>query len=223
MISNIITNIETDEPVVALTFDDGPHPIYTPKLLEILNKHHAKATFFLVGEAAEKYPDIVRLMAEAGHDIGNHSWDHKNLTRVHSRLRRLKYMWKCARATAPHSVRLFRPPYGAQNNKIQFDALMLGYKLILWNVSAQDWTLQDADDIKDKIIRRSKPGNIFLLHDAIYKTHLEDFETQFDREPMLIGLDNALSVLKDKFRFITVSEIIKTGQPVSNWPIKSMV
>ena len=222
MISNIITNIETDEPVIALTFDDGPHPIYTPKLLEILNKHHAKATFFLVGEAAEKYPDIVQLIAEADHDIGNHSWDHKNLTRVHSRLRRLRYLWKCARATAPYSVRLFRPPYGAQNNKIQFDAFMLGYKLVLWNVSAQDWILQDADEIKDKIIRRAKPGNIFLLHDAIYRTHLEDTETQFDREPMLIGLDNALDVLKNKFRFVTVSEIIKHGRPACNWPIESM-
>ena len=222
MISNIITNVETNESVIALTFDDGPHPIYTPKLLEILNKHHAKATFFLVGEAAVEYPEIVRSIAKAGHDIGNHSWNHVNLTRVNSRLRRLKYMWKCARATSPYSVRLFRPPYGAQNNKIQFDALMLGYKLILWNVSAQDWTLQDADDIKDKIIRRSKPGNIFLLHDAIYRTHLEESETQLNREPMLLGLDNALAVLKDKIQFITVSEIVKHGRPVCNWPIKSM-
>lgn len=222
MISNIITNIETDERVVALTFDDGPHPIYTPKLLEILNKHNAKATFFLVGEAAEKYPEIVRLIAKAGHDIGNHSWDHTNLKNIKSRLRRLKHLWKCAKAVKPYSTRLFRPPYGAHNNKIQFDALMLGYKLILWNVSAQDWLLQDADIIKEKIIRRSKPGNIFLLHDAIYKTHLDESETQLDREPMLVGLDAALTLLKDNIQFITVSEILKLGRPVCNWPIKNM-
>ena len=223
MISNIITNIETNAPVVALTFDDGPHPVYTPKLLKVLEKHNAKATFFLVGEAAQKYPEIVNMTAKAGHDIGNHSWNHANLTRVKSRLRRLRHMWKCSRATAPHSSRLFRPPYGAQNKNVQFDAFILGYKLILWNVSAQDWQLQDESVITEKIIKRSAPGNIFLLHDAIYRSHLEESKTQYDRDPMLAGLDNALEELKEKYRFISVSEILKCGKPVCNWPINNMI
>ena len=222
MFQNIITNVETDDRVVALTFDDGPHPVYTPKLLEILSNHNAKVTFFLVGEAVIKYPEVFHLIAEAGHDIGNHSWSHVNLTKVHSRIRRLKFMRKCSKAIAPYSKRLFRPPYGAHNRNVQLDSLILGYKLILWNVSAQDWIVQDADDITEKIIRRSAPGNIFLLHDAIYQSHLDDSKIQFDREPMLEGLDKALSELKDKFRFVTVSELIKSGRSVCNWPIKNM-
>ena len=222
MFYNIITNVKTDDRVIALTFDDGPHPIYTPKLLEILNKHDAKATFFLIGEAVTKYPDVFQLIVEAGHEIGNHSWSHVNLTRVRSRFRRLHLIRKCSKVIAPYSKRLFRPPYGAHNGKIQFDSLILGYKLILWNVSAQDWTLQDADDIAEKIIRRTAPGNIFLLHDAIYKSHLDNTKTQFNRDPMLKGLDRALTVLTDKYHFITVSEMLKYGQTECNWPIESM-
>lgn len=83
-----ITHVATQDPVAALTFDDGPHPRYTPRILQILEKHQARATFFMVGEAAQKQQELVRLVAQAGHAIGNHSWDHPSLSSICGRDRR---------------------------------------------------------------------------------------------------------------------------------------
>lgn len=212
----LITNVETLSPVAALTFDDGPHPVYTQRVLRILERHGAKATFFMVGEAARKYPEIVRMVAKAGHVIGNHAWNHFNLTEIRSRLHRLKQMWTCARATAPYCKRLFRPPHGGINDHIRTDALFFGYKVIMWSASAQDWIPQKSQEIEQKMIERILPGSIFLLHDAIYRSHLQ--ETMWAREPMLDGLEKALIVLKQKLHFVTVPELLKAGRPISNWP-----
>ncbi len=217
---SFLTNVETQNPVAALTFDDGPHPVYTPQVLRILEKHGAKATFFMVGKAANNNPGIVKDVAEAGHAIGNHSWDHPYLPNMSSRISRLKQLWNCARATAPHCQKLFRPPFGGQNAQIRFEARLFGYKGILWNVSAQDWNLQDAEEIAQKIINRVKPGSIFLLHDAIYPYAGSDVSKEIaDRVPMLNGLDQALSVLKQQIQFLTVPELLLTGRPVCNWPL----
>lgn len=213
-----ITHVETRDSVAALTFDDGPHPVYTPRVLSILEKHGASATFFMVGEAASRYPEIVRMVARAGHVIGNHSWNHQNLTTIRSRYRRLKQMWACARATAPYCKRLFRPPYGAQNSQIRLDALLFRYKVIMWSVSVQDWMPQGPEKIAQKMIDRVTPGSIVLLHDAIYRSHLPASETQSDRQPMLEGLEMALAALKRQTRFITVPELLRSGRPVGNWP-----
>jgi peptidoglycan/xylan/chitin deacetylase (PgdA/CDA1 family) len=216
MYFNPITNIETRHLVTSLTFDDGPHPEFTPHILDILEKHGAKATFFMLGESARKYPEVVKMVAEAGHAIGNHSWNHPLLPSIGSRLHRMRQMWACAKATAPYGVRLFRPPYGAHDRKICFDALIFGYKVVLWSESAQDWIPQGPEEIAQKITDRIKPGSIFLLHDAIYHSHLQ--ETQWDREPMLQGLDKALAKLNQKIRFVTVPELLRKGRPVCKWP-----
>ena len=216
MCPGVITQVETHEPVAALTFDDGPHPAYTPRLLSILKKHGASATFFMVGVTAKRYPEIVEMVARAGHVIGNHSWDHPNLNEIRFRRRRLKQMWACARATAPYCKGLFRPPFGAHNNQIRVDALLFRYKIILWSVSAQDWLPQDAGDIAQKIIDRVTPGSIFLLHDANCSSKVPD--TQADRKPMLEGLEMALAELKRQIHFVTIPELLRYGRPVSNWP-----
>jgi len=213
-----VTHVETKQPVAAITFDDGPHLVYTPRVLSILEKHGVSATFFMVGEAANRYPEIVKMVARSGHVIGNHAWDHTNLKRIRSRLHRLKQLWSCARTTAPYCTRLFRPPYGAHNRKVQLDALILGYKVILWNVSVQDWIPQGSEEIARKMIERVTPGSIVLLHDAIYRSHLPESETQIEREPMLEGLDKALTALKRQIRFVTVPELLRTGRPVYSWP-----
>ena len=211
-----ITHVETRNPVAALTFDDGPHPIYTPRLLSILKCHGVSATFFMVGVTAKRYPEIVKMVARAGHVIGNHTWDHPNLNQIRFRGRRLKQMWAGARATAPYCKGLFRPPFGAHNNQIRLDALLFRYKIILWSVSAQDWLPQGAEDIARKIIDRVRPGSIFLLHDASCSSKVPD--TQADRKPMLDGLEMALAELKRQIRFVTVPDLLRCGRPVSNWP-----
>jgi len=105
----IITHVETQEEVAALTFDDGPHPEYTPRLLEILERLQARATFFMVGEAAQRHREIVRRVADAGHAIGNHSWDHPSFPQITGRERR-EQIRPCERAIAPYGERIFRPP-----------------------------------------------------------------------------------------------------------------
>lgn len=213
----VITNVETYDSVAALTFDDGPHPVYTPRVLSILEKHGASATFFMVGEAASRYPEIVRMVARSGHVIGNHSWNHPILPTIRSRFRRLNQLWKCARATSPYCKRLFRPPCGQYNNQTRLDARVFRYKIILWSVSAQDWIPQGSEEIAHKMIDRVIPGSIFLLHDAIYGSEVA--ETVRDRGSMLDGLDKALDVLKRKVNFVTVPDLLKAGRPVCNWPI----
>jgi peptidoglycan/xylan/chitin deacetylase (PgdA/CDA1 family) len=217
---SVITHVETLNPFAALTFDDGPHPVYTPRILTILEQHGARATFFMVGEAASRYPEIVRMVDRGGHVIGNHCWNHLYLPGIRSRLRRLRQLWACARATAPYSSRLFRPPYGAHNDQIRFDTLIFRYKLILWSASAQDWIPQEPEEIAQKIIDRVVPGSIFLLHDGMYPSPDKETEPaiQWDRKPMLKGLAKALTVLKGKIHFVTVPELLQTGRPVSNWP-----
>lgn len=214
--SRLITNVETQHSVAALTFDDGPHPLYTPRVLSILANHGARATFFMVGEAASRYPEIVREVVAGGHVIGNHSWSHPHLPHMRSRLSRLKELRNCAKATAPYCQKLFRPPFGAQDDHVRLDAMILGYKIILWNGSAQDWIPQKSEDLAQKMINRIKPGSIFLLHDAIYDSRSQEQEA--DRDAMVHGLDKALCVLKQQISFVTVPELLGAGKPVSHWP-----
>jgi peptidoglycan/xylan/chitin deacetylase (PgdA/CDA1 family) len=213
---NAITHVETRESVAALTFDDGPHPLFTPRVLSILEKHGVKATFFMLGKAASRYPEIVRMVSSAGHVIGNHSWDHSSLTRIRSRFQRCRQVWACERAMAPYYKRYFRPPFGAHDSHIRLDAMLLRYKIILWSESAQDWISQESEEIAHKIIDRVAPGSIFLLHDAVYNS--QQTGAFWDRRPMVNGLEMALSVLKQQIRFVTIPDLLKSGRPVSNWP-----
>ena len=103
-----VSFVQTNERVAALTFDDGPHPDFTPRLLEILKRYDVRSTFFMVGEAAMKRPDLVRRVAEEGHTIGNHSWDHATFPLLSGRERRLQ-MRRCAKVLEPYGRRLFRP------------------------------------------------------------------------------------------------------------------
>ncbi len=211
-----VTHVETRHPAVSLTFDDGPHPAYTRRLLKILEENNAKATFFMVGEAAEKYPELVKTAAKAGHAIGNHSENHMNLCQVPSPFLRIKHLIACRKKLSPYGGKLFRPPFGAFNDQIKLDALLMGYKIILWNASAQDWVLQKPEEIEQKIIDRLAPGTIFLLHDSMY--HRFPGMEPNDRGTMLDGLEKALKKIKDKFEFVTVPQLIRYGRPVCHWP-----
>jgi peptidoglycan/xylan/chitin deacetylase (PgdA/CDA1 family) len=219
-----LTHVETQEPVAALTFDDGPHPHYTPRLLQILAKHRVRATFFMVGEAACRYPGVVQQVAAGGHVIGNHSWDHPSFPLLSGHERR-QQIRACARAIAPYGQRLFRPPYLHQSVASRFDALRLGYLVIAGNVFSQDWRPLDADSLADGITARIQPGSIVMLHDAICGS--VQAQSQDDREPMLAALDMVLGRLGRRFRFISIPELLRCGRPQwqhwTQWPEASIV
>jgi peptidoglycan/xylan/chitin deacetylase (PgdA/CDA1 family) len=203
-----ITQVATQDSVVALTFDDGPHPESTPRLLDVLEKHGAHATFFMVGEAAQRYPDLVRRVAQAGHAIGNHSWDHSAFPLILGKERRAQ-LRACEKAIAPYGQRLFRPPCGYQSVASHLDAVLLGYRVVTWNVIAYDWLDHDAGWMADRMVNEVKPGSIILLHDVLY--HFSE-ERYADRGPMIKAVDMLLERFGARLRFITVPELFQYGR-----------
>jgi peptidoglycan/xylan/chitin deacetylase (PgdA/CDA1 family) len=209
-----IKGVSTSHPVVALTFDDGPHPDFTPKILKILERYKARATFFMLGKYAQKYPEIVKNVARGGHAIGNHSWDHPSFPLISSRERR-RQLRSCKRALAPYGLRIFRPPFGHQNLSSRLDAFLLGYQVIGWDIDAVDWRDDDAHWIVARVGQKTKAGSIVLFHDALYGVLEERYES---REQTIEAVNMFLDNLGDRFRFVTVPELLQHGQPHRvNW------
>ncbi|HWP58348.1 MAG TPA: polysaccharide deacetylase family protein [Candidatus Acidoferrales bacterium] len=203
-----VTGVVTKEPLIALTFDDGPDPEYTPRLLEILERYGARATFFMTGEAANAHPELVRRIAQAGHAIGNHSWDHPSFPLISGRERRAQIR-ACARAIAPYGERLFRPPYGEQTIASWCDAFLLRHRVVMFDCWSDDWRGGDAATIARQLEKRARPGGIVILHDRLWDALDRAY---FNREPMLEGLEIFLRRSLGRFRFVTVSELLRRGK-----------
>ena len=210
-----IVSVETSDPVAALTFDDGPHPEFTPRLLRVLDRHQARATFFMLGDHARQYPDIVRRVVERGHALANHSWDHPSFPLISAHERR-KQIRDCAHAIAPYGgLRLFRPPYGHQTMASRRDALLLGYSVVMGDAIAEDWWPREADWMADRLVNKIKPGSITILHDRICRS-VQDVP-QDDRQPMITAVDMALERLSGSFRFVTIPELLTHGEPIRSY------
>ena len=162
-----------DPAQMALTFDDGPNDPHTLRLLDVLVKHQAKATFFLIGKYVRQRPEIARAIQAGGHTIGNHSYNHPNLIFVSAaRLRQeledcRKVLEDAIGAPAP----LFRPPFGGRRPNVLRTARSLGLEPVMWSVTAYDWSAKSAEGIVGKVTtqveaRRRKQGEIVLLHDG---------------------------------------------------------
>ena len=153
------------EKWVCLTFDDGPSPSNTPRLLEGLSRRGVRATFFLVGSRIEGREDLVRRIRQEGHQIGNHSFGHGDLTDL-SAAQALADLDKCSRALeqvlGPGSYWL-RPPYGFIS---QEELCALGTPAICWSVDTEDWKSRNVDSILDIVLRQAGDGDILLLHDC---------------------------------------------------------
>jgi peptidoglycan/xylan/chitin deacetylase (PgdA/CDA1 family) len=218
-----LTHVTTTRSVAALTFDDGPHPDFTLRVLDLLERHRARATFFMLGEAARQHPELVTRVAKAGHAIGNHSWDHPSFSLIPGSERR-RQIRACAQAIAPYGRRLFRPPFGEQNFGSHFDALWLRYDVVAWSLQVGDWWDADARRMGDLLITHTQPGSVVLLHDALRqhpcaeRRPLLTREPYVDREPMLAALTMLLDHARGRLAFVTVPELLRQGQPHrSHW------
>jgi len=158
----------THLPEIALTFDDGPNPIYTPQILAILQIYNIKATFFDVGYLVKDYPNIVRQEFLQGHSIGNHSWSHPQLTRLSATgiLSQLESTSDAIQSVTGTRPTLFRPPYGTFNQTVIAQATRLNLTTILWNNEAQDWATPGVSVIVRRTLNLARDGGIILLHDG---------------------------------------------------------
>lgn len=203
-----IVSVRTSEPLIALTFDDGPDPVFTPPLLEILDRFDAKATFFMVGERAKKHWQVVEQVAEAGHAIANHTADHPSLPRLSGRERR-RQIRECREALGPHATDLFRPPFGHQTMASRLDAWVTGHEVVAWGRHVEDWIDQPAHVLASRLKGTFAPGRIVLLHDGICGG---TDPAAADRTPMLEGLEQALADARN-FEFVTLPELFRRGEP----------
>ncbi len=201
---SVYSRCETKLPLIAITFDDGPDPVLTPRLLDLLKQRGIHATFFLVGKNAAAFPDVVRRIVDEGHEVGNHSWSHPLLTQlgqesVESQLRRTHDAIVKACGTAPL---LYRPPYGAvrvsQRACIEKN---FGYPAILWDVDPQDWQHpRSAQKVYDRIHSQTRPGSIILCHD-IHETTVAAMPATLD------------DLTARGYRFATVTQLIAYTTP----------
>ena len=211
----VLTGVATHRPLAALTFDDGPHPEITPAVLEVLAKHDARATFFMIGELAIQHPRVVRAVAQAGHVVANHSWSHLSFPLLTAR-ERYEQLRRCKEALAPYGMMLFRPPYCHQTLASRWQTLCAGYEVVAFNVHVEDWLPRPAEWMSERLVRQIRPGCIVILHDNIYRSALTASEP--DRGAMLQALDQALARLQHRFHFVTVPELLRLGRPLrENW------
>jgi peptidoglycan/xylan/chitin deacetylase (PgdA/CDA1 family) len=193
---------------LALTFDDGPNPAWTPRLLDVLANYGVRATFFMVGSHAQSEPALVRRVVAAGHLIGNHTWSHPNLaltgaTRVEEQLVRTS---ETLQQITSKPVRFFRPPFGARRPIVLRIARKLGMTPVLWNVMTSDWSNPSADSIAshlihsiDRVERSGSAANV-VLHDG---SHLDRAAW---RAPSLNAVSQLAQRYKFTHRFVTLDE-----------------
>jgi peptidoglycan-N-acetylglucosamine deacetylase len=197
------SQVRVDQPDIAMTFDDGPSAENTPRLLEMLKQRNIKATFFLIGQNAAANPDLVRRILAEGHEIGNHSWTHPQLSklsddRVTTEITKTQDAIKDASGYTPT---LLRPPYGAITaRQREWIENQFGLNIILWSVDPLDWKRPGASVITQRILSQVRPGAIILSHD-IHKQTIDAMPATLD------------GLISKGYKFVTVTQLIAMNQP----------
>jgi peptidoglycan/xylan/chitin deacetylase (PgdA/CDA1 family) len=200
--SNVYHQQVNNEMKIALTFDDGPHPKITPKILDILSQYGIHATFFEIGENILYYTDVSKRVISEGHEIGNHTFSHPKMKdRVNLDLS--GEMIKCDKIMCDmlgYKPHLFRPPEGVIDDGIKAIANDMGYRVILWSVDTRDWAQTPTDTMVTEILNNIRPGAIILMHDYIGKGC-----------NTVEALKSVIPKLIDRgYSFVTVSELLET-------------
>ncbi len=167
-------DVDPNAPMIALTFDDGPSAEYTDRILEVLAANYSHATFFVVGRQTEQFPDKLQDILAYGCEIGNHTFDHKNLTELSDNdiMQQIGDVNQSVMNATGEETTVIRPPYGAYDDKVMG---ILDKPVILWDVDSEDWKSRDVQAICDKVLSEVKDGDIILMHD-IYDTTAEAME-----------------------------------------------
>ena len=179
---------------VALTFDDGPRPSTTGRLLDGLRERGASATFFLIGSSAAAHPELVQRMAAEGHQVGNHTWSHADLRKggLEAALEEVRRTERFLGQLLGEGDHWLRPPYGFLTEELKSH---LSVPVVTWSVDPRDWESRDTEKVIQLVLRDTRPGSIILLHD-IYDTSVE----------AALQIVDALHA--EGYRFVTVEELL---------------
>jgi peptidoglycan-N-acetylglucosamine deacetylase len=199
---------------IALTFDDGPNPAQTPRLLELLARYDAKATFFLIGEWAAREPGLIRELVAAGHAIGNHTFTHPTMpahgaARIRDELRRCREAVEASgeRFSTVDGAALMRPPYGRRRPGTLRTMREEGYVPVTWSVTGYDWRSYYSAKRITRNCLRAKEGDIILLHDG------SNTEPAADRHKSIASAEAVLEHFTPQgFRFVTVPELVAAAR-----------
>jgi peptidoglycan/xylan/chitin deacetylase (PgdA/CDA1 family) len=202
---------------VALTFDDGPNPDCTPSILEVLAHYRVKATFFMLGRNVAAYPETARDVAQEGHAIGNHTFTHRCLadSSVVGVIRTLSRCRRTVRDVTGVAPRVMRPPFGAQDLRSFLTVRIMGYAVVTWSVSGDDWQGDQASVVAERVLKGVQPGGIILLHDGWEPpAHQPAWQPEWallqDRSPTIGALPMIIEPLQDQgYRFVTLPEMMR--------------
>ncbi len=197
-----IKHIDCDEKLIALTFDDGPHPTYTEEILDILKEYGQKATFFVVGQNAKEYPDILKRTAREGHEIGGHTYSHKYINRM-SDDALLDDIYKTNEAiknACGVTPTLMRPPGGGYNDHTLSIIESTGNLCVLWNRDTRDWQVPSVQSVLKGLEGHLQAGDIILFH---------DFNRSNSPTPEVLR-QLIPAMLEEGYTFVTVSELLTT-------------
>ena len=164
----VFTSAKLSSPTLSLTFDDGPHPSLTPRLLDLLAERDVKATFYVIGKNVEAHPDVARRIVEEGHEISNHTWTHPALSKLSPEkvAEELSRTHDAVLDVTGYRMTGLRPPYGALNDRVREVAFQRhGYDTVLWSVDPMDWKYRNADRVSRELIAGAAPGAVLLCHD----------------------------------------------------------
>lgn len=196
-----VSRVNVRQKLVALTFDDGPHPALTPRLLDELQRQNIKATFFVLGKNASLYPDIIRRIKQSGCELGNHSWNHPVLSRLGNErvVNELQTTAEAVSKAGGGEMQIMRPPYGALTTAQQgMVHSRFGYRTIMWDVDPLDWKRPGSAVVAKRMIDNARAGSILLAHDIHAGT--------IDAMPKVIS-----SLKQQGYIFVTVSELIEAA------------
>ena len=195
--------------LLALTYDDGPNDPYTWHMLDVLERHGVKATFFLLGRFVQQKPEIARALVAAGHAIGSHTWDHPNLifASAAETRRQLQQTREAVRDATGVDTTIFRPPFGGRRPASLRIARALGLQPVMWNVTCYDWKARSADEIVAHAERQIRGGDVILLHDGEYH------RIGVNRTRSVEATDRILSRYKSEgFEFVTIPQMMEKKQ-----------
>jgi peptidoglycan-N-acetylglucosamine deacetylase len=198
LFGDYVARVDTVEKVVALTFDDGPHPTLTPQFLDVLDQHGVKGTFFMMGRNVERFPDVARDVLARGHEIGNHSYSHPKLVlmspaRVRGEIERTDML---LRGIGVAGQIHFRPPHASKFLVLPYVLGQMEKLSVLGDVDPEEWKRPGAVVMTETVLRQVRPGSIIGLHDPMGGESLQT-------------LKNIIPALAAQgYRFMTVSELV---------------